>query len=311
MNDTGFVGRSVEDVVSAVADRDDGRDPTTVRTALDPLTDDGVVTQAAVKTAVSDTSKLLATTETRVELAGIAHDAATDAAAPVDDLDVVAARIDEYTRRLDAVETRATALADDWRALDVAPADPDGVYQLAVGLRDVAATAQEVVREADDLSFDLEEFESWLDSSRRRYDEFEEDADHVAEALDELTAATEALPAESDAPAADWADATMRSRVLELLVTDLRTELTDLHTWADREETPFRAALDERVADLESRVGQLTDTLADRAAPAWRERFEADLAAFDRDLAAFEPPADWERVQHTLAERRERTFADR
>jgi hypothetical protein len=311
MNDTGFVGRSVEDVVSAVADRDDGRDPATVRAALDPLTDGDVVTQEATETAVSDTSKLLATTETRVELAGIAHDDATDAAASVDDLDVVAARIDEYTRRLDAVETRATALSDDWRALDVEPADPDALYRLAVGLRDVAATAQDVVREADDLSFDLEGFESWLDSPRRRYDEFEADADHVAEALDELTAATEALPSESDAPAADWADATMRRRVLELLVGDLRTELTDLRTWADREGTPFRAALDERVSDLERRLGQLTDTLADRAEPAWRERFEADLAAFERDLEAFDPPADWERVQDAFEDRRERTFGDR
>jgi len=311
MSENGFVGRPVEDVVSAIANPADGPDPETVRAAFDPITDDGAVTRAGIETAVSDTSKLLATTETRVELAGIAHDDATDAATSVDDLDIVAARVDAYTRRLDAVETRAADLEDDWRTLDVEPDEPDAVYDLAVGLRDVAATAQDVVRQADDLSFDLERFESWLDSPRRRYDEFEEDADLVAESLDELTAATEALPSESDAPAADWADATMRTRVLDLLVTDLRTELTDLRAWADREEVPFRDGLDERVVDLEGRIAALADTLADRGEPAWRDRFGADLAAFERELDAFDPPTDWRRVRNTLETRREHTFEDR
>jgi hypothetical protein len=306
MSENEAVDRPVGDVVTAVVNRDDDRDPETVRAALDPITDDGAVTREAVETAVSDTSKVVATAETRVELAAIAHEDATAAAAPVDDLDTVAARLDGYADRLDAVETRAAALADDLRTPVERLDDPDAIYELAVELRDVATTAQGVVRTADDLSVDLEAFESWLDSPTRRYDEVGEDVDLVDESLAELTAAAAALPAESDAPAADWADATMRTRVVELLVTDLRAELADLRAWADREGAPFRTALSERVADAERRVATLADTLAERAEPAWRDRFGDALTAFERDLSAFEPPIDWERVQETLERRRER-----
>jgi hypothetical protein len=105
------------------------------------------------------------------------------------------------------------ALPDDLRTSVEQPDDPEDVYGLAVELREVATTAQGVVQTADDLSVDLEAFESWLDSPARRYDEFGEDIDLVDESLAELTAAAAALPSESDAPAVDWADATMRTRV--------------------------------------------------------------------------------------------------
>lgn len=97
-------------------------------------------------------------------------------------------------------------------------------------------------------------------------------------------------------PATDWADATMRTRVLELLVTDLRTELADLRAWAGREDVPFRVGLDERVADLERRTEELAEMLTERAEPTWRDLFDEDLAAFERDLEELEPPIDWELV---------------
>jgi hypothetical protein len=311
MSENGLVGRPVEDVVTTVVDRGDDRDPETVREALDPITADGVVTREAVETAVSDTSKLAATAETRAELAGIAHEDAADAAAPVADLDIVAARLDAYADRLDAVEARAAALTDDLRAPVEQLGDPDAVYELAMELREVATSAQSVARTADELAFDMEGFESWLGSPDRRYDEFAEDIDLVDESLADLSDAVAALPGESDAPAADWADATMRTRVLELLVADLRTELADLRAWADREGEPFRAGLDERVTALERRVTDLSDTLAEHAEPAWRDRFGDTLVAFERDLDGLEPPVDWERVQETLEARRERAFGDR
>jgi len=311
MSQNGLVGRRVEDVITAVVDSGDDQDPETVREALDPVTDDGVVTREAVETAVSDTAKVVSTAETRAELAGIAYEDATAAAAPVDDIGIVAARLDEYADRLDAVEARVAALADDLRAPVELLEDPGAVYELAVELREVAATAQGVVRMADDLSVDLEAFESWLDSPERRYDEFAEDVDLVDESLAELSDAAAALPEESDAPAADWADATMRTRVLELLIADLRAELADLRAWADREDAPFRAAFDERMADLERRAGELTDTLTERAEPAWHDRFENDLAAFERELDGLEPPVDWEHTQEALEEQRAQTFVNR
>jgi chromosome segregation ATPase len=311
MSENGLVGRPVEDVIAAVVDRGDDRDPEAVREVLDPVTADGVVTREAVETAVSDTSKVVATAETRVELAGIAHADAVEAAASVDDLEVVAARLDAYADRLDAVKARAAALTDDLRAPVERLDDPEAVYELALELREVATTAQGVVRTADDLSTDLEAFESWLDDPDRRYDEFAEDIDLLDESLTELSDAVDALPGESEAPASDWADATMRTRVLDLLVADLRAELAALRAWADREDEPFRAALDERVADLEHRVEELADTLAERTEPAWRDRYADDLAALERDLETLEPPVDWEHVQGTLEERRQRAFGNR
>jgi len=310
MSESESTGRPVEDVVAAVVDGRD-RDPETVREALDPVTDDGVVTREAIEAAVSDTSKIAATAETRAELASIAYDDAVDAATPVDDLAIVMSRLDEYADRLDTVEARAAALTDDLRAPVERLGDLGAVYELATGLRETAATAQAVARTADELSVNLEAFEAWLDSPERRSDEFAEDVDLVDELLAELSDAAAALPAESEAPAVDWADATMRARVLDLLAADLRTELTDLQTWAGREDEPFRTGLDDRVADLEGRVEDLHDVLAEYAEPAWRDRFGDDLAAFDRDLDGFEPPVDWERVRETLAARRERAFETR
>jgi chromosome segregation ATPase len=311
MSENGLVGQSVEDVITAIVDRGDDRDPETVREALDPVTDDGVVTREAIEATVSDTAKVVSTAETRAELASIAHEDATAAAAPVDDLDIVVARLEEYASRLEGVESRIVGLRDDLRTPVEHLDDPNAVYELAVDLRQVAATAQEVVRTAEDLSTDLDAFESWLDSPDCRYDEFAADIDLVEESLAELSSVATALSAESDAPAADWADATMRTRVIELLVADLRAELADLRAWADREDAPFRAALDEQVENLEQRAEELTDTLAEHAEPAWRDQFEDDLAAFQRELNGFEPPVDWERVQATLEQRREQTFASR
>jgi len=307
MNESGLVGLPVGSAVDAIVDRGDGdRDPDAVREALDPVTEDGVVTREAVDDTVSDTSKLVATAETRVELAGIAHEDATAAADPVADIDVVAARLETYDDRLAAVEARAADLSDGLRT-PVERLDWGAVYELAVELREVAATAQNVAREADELSFDLEAFESWLASPNRRYDELAEDIDLVSESLEELSAAADALPA-SETPAPDWADATMRAHVLALLATDLRAEVADLRTWADREGDPFRAELADRVAATEREARALVETLSEHGEPAWHDRFGSDLAAFERDLSAFASPVDWDRVREALEEHRTAAF---
>lgn len=308
MNESGLVGLPVGSAVDAIVDRGDGdRDPDTVREALDPVTEDGVVTREAVDDTVSDTSKLVATAETRVELAGIAHEDATAAADPVADIDVVAARLGTYDDRLAAVEARAADLSDGLRTPVEQLGDPGAVYELAVELREVAATAQNVAREADELSFDLEAFESWLASPDRRYDELAEDIDLVSGSLEELSAAADALSA-SETPAADWADATMRAHVMALLATDLCAEAADLRTWADREGDPFRAELADRVAATEREARALVETLSEHGEPAWHDRFGSDLAAFERALSAFAPPVDWDRVRETLEERRAAAF---
>jgi len=308
MSENGLVGQPVEDVIETVVDRGDDADPKAVREILDPVTDDGMVTREAVETAVSDTSKVVATAETRTELAGIAYEDATAAAATVDDLGIVATRLDRYADRLDDVEARARDLADDLQTPVEQLDDPNAVYELATELRDVATTAQGVIRTADDLSQDIEEFESWLTEPDRRYDEFTEDIDLADESVAELTTAADALSTDSETPAADWADATMRVHVLELLVADLRAELADLRVWADRENTAFRVGLTERVADVERKTTELKTRLAERAEPVWHDRFDNHLSTFQADLDEFQPPVDWSRVQKTLQERRQQIF---
>mgnify|MGYP006275495557 CR=1 FL=1 len=308
MSENGLVGQPVEDVVETVVDRGDGADPKAIRERLDPVTDDGVVTREAVETAVSDTSKVVATAETRTELAAIAYEDATAAAATVDDLEIVATRLDRYADRLESVEARARDLAADLQTPVEQLDDPNAIYELATELRDVATTAQGVIRTADELSQALEEFESWLTEPDRRYDAFTEDIDLVDESVAELTTAADALSTDSETPAADWADATMRVHVLELLVADLRAEVADLRVWADRENTEFRVGLDERIADVERKTAELKTRLAERAEPVWHDRFDDPLSTFQAELDEFEPPVDWSRVQETLQERREQTF---
>ncbi|MFC7176659.1 hypothetical protein [Halosegnis marinus] len=304
MREDGLVGRSVEEVVAAVAD-EDGPTPDRVREALDPVVEDGRVTRDAVEAAVTDTAMVVSTAETRTERAVHAFADAREAAAPVADVDTVAARLDGYAARLDAVEERSANLTDDL-ARPVGRLDGDEVYDLAVEVREVASHAQGVVRTADDLAFDLDEFESWLANPSRRHDEFGGDADLVAESVADLEAAADAVP-DADDPAAEWADATMRVRVLDLVVRDLAAELDDLHTLADGDAT-VPADLDERVADLDERTDALAERLSAAAEPSYRDRFGDDVAALAEALSAFEAPVDWAAVEATLDDRRAAAF---
>jgi len=293
-------GVAVGDVIEAV----DDADPATVRDALEPVTHDGVVTREAVETAVSDAAKLLATAETRIELAGDAYDDAAAAAAPVTDVPAVGTRIDALRDRLADVEAMIPALRPDLSIPENVRRRPVAAHQLAVEIREVVATAREAIEAADDLSFDAEQFESWLDRPNRRYDTFEEDVELVADTADDLAAAVDALPGGAADPAAQWAAATMRVRVLSLLVADLREELGDLRVLAERNGDPFRDGLTERLDGVDDRVAEVESALDALAEPAWRDRFGDDLAALDGDLAGIDPPVDWGTVDRLLEDHR-------
>jgi hypothetical protein len=299
MTEEEFDAIRVADVVDAVGGVDSG----TVREALDPVTDGDRVTPEAVAAAVSDTSKLLATAETRVELAGNAYSGAREAAGHVADLAVVDRRLDEFDERLSAVESRLT----DVEPPRATPTDPSSVYDLAVDLRDVATTAQGIIGTADDLSLDIEQFRSWLDRPSRRYDELSEDVDLVAEAAEELSTAVDALPRDTPDPAATWVDATMQARLLSVLVADLRAERHDLREFAEQTGNPFQSELGERIDRIAGQVDDIESQLHTRAEPAWRDRFGGDLRAFDDALAAFEPPVEWGAVEECLERHRPET----
>ena len=290
---------TVTDMIEAV----DEPDPSVVRDALEPVTEGEVVTREAIETTVSDTSKLLATAETRIELAGDAYEAAAEVADPVADVPSVRRRLETFRERLSTVESFTPELRPGLSVPDDIRRRPEAVYDLAVEIRDVVATAQEAMETADDLSFDAEQFESWVDNPDRRYDVFEEDVEMVVESVADLDAAADAVT-DADDPAVQWADATMRAQVLSLLVADLRAERRDLHVVAERTGDPIRNGLGDALEPAADRLEGVKSALATRATPAWRDRFGADVEALEGALAPLDPPIEWGTVNRILAEHR-------
>lgn len=290
---------TVTDVIEAA----DEPDPGVVRDALEPVTEGETVTRAAVEATVSDTSKLLATAETRIELAGDAYEDAVEAADPISDVPSVRRRLGAFRERLSTVESFVPELRPGFAVPDDIRHRPEGVYDLAVEIRDVVATAQEAIEAADDLSFDAEQFESWATHPNRRYDAFEEDVELVWESVADLEAAADAV-ADADDPAAQWADATMRGQVLSLLVSDLRAERRDLRAIAELTGDPVRDGLGAALGPTADRLEAVESALAGRAVPAWRDRFGTDVEALAGALAPLDPPVEWGTVDRILEEHR-------
>ena len=286
---------TVTDVIEAV----DGPDPSVVRDALEPVTEGEVVTRDAVDTAVSDTSKRLATAETRIELAGDAYEDAAAVAEPIADIPAVGTRLDAFRERLEDVESRIPELRPDLSTPEDIHRRPTAVYEFVVLIRETVTAAGDAVEAAEDLSTDIGRFQSWLEQPDRRYDAFAEDLTLVEGSVDDVEATVDAFPGGDD-PAARWAAATMRVRVLLLLVADLRAEHRDLRTLAERSDDPFRSGLGERLDGVEERVAEVESAIDDAADPAGEERFAEDLAALDEELATFEPPVDWGAVERAL-----------
>ena len=292
-------GVTTPDVIEAV----DEPDPSVVRDALEPVTDGETVTRDAVEVAVSDTSKLLATAETRIELAGDAYADAASVASAIADVPSVRGRLDAFRGRLSTVESFVPELRPGFSVPDDVHRRPGVVYRIAVEIRDVVATAQDAIETADDLSFDAEQFESWVTHPDRRYDEFEGDVEVVAESIEGLEAAIGAV-ADADDPAVQWADATMRAQVLSLLVADLQAERRDLRAVAERTGDPVRDGLGAALDPAADRLEAVESALAARAAPAWRDRFGADVEALAGALAPLDPPVAWGSVDRVLEEHR-------
>jgi len=286
---------SVEDVVDAVADAD--RDPDTVRRSLDPFTDDGALSTAAIEAAVSDTSQILATAETRVDLAARAYEDARTAAADAPDLDVVEVRLEAFGHRLGDLKAHTAGIGAAIEPPERVD-DPEAVYRSATDLREAAAEAQRVVRVADDLADDLGAFESWLGSADRRHEVLAADVEAIEESLGELSAAG-SLDS-PDASPSTRADATVQAALLELFVADLRAEAADLRVWADRESAAFPPSLPRRIDAAERRVRTLSDRFdgVDAGDPDRIEDAETAL----RTLAGFDPPVVWDRVRAALAD---------
>jgi hypothetical protein len=300
----GIGGLPVDEAVDAVVAADATRDAAAVRRAFDHVTDDGVVTAEAFDETVSDVSKVVSTAETRTELADIEFGDAESAAVPYDDVATVAARLDDFGAELDDVTDRAAALTDDLQAAIARPDDAASLYRVVADLREVASTAQSVQLAADHLQVDLEAFQRWVGDHDVRAEAFGDDLDAVAEMVDGLADAVGGLDTadgDADDPGAAWADAALRHRVTGLLLADLRAEIDDLRTLAERQDAdPDFAELDGRLDALDDRRATLGDDLDVASRPAWVERYGDDVDAFEAALDDFEPPVSWGAVRAEL-----------
>lgn len=298
-------GMSTERAAEVVSD--DERDLGERRETLAIVARDGTVRRSAVDDALANASKVVTTAETRVELAAEKLDGARETAAPVADLDLVSTRVAGFDSRLDAVEDQSDALGQAVQEVLAMRAEAD-LYEIARRIRRLTTAATEVQRAADDLQFELDSFEEWLAEPGRRVEELADDVAALAESVEEIEAVAETLAGDeddSDAEAArTWAAARVRHRVGALMIADLRSELSALRRWAEREDAPPPSGIESRIDDVQARHGAVGDRLASLANPEWVARFDDRLTALDGALDAMEPPVAWGEVEAVVADHR-------
>ncbi|POG56197.1 hypothetical protein [Haloferax marisrubri] len=314
-----IVGLSKSEAVDRVVAADDARDPDTVRAVLDHVTEDGTVTADGVDSAVTDTSMILSTAETRVELASIDLDDAREAAGDDAAVGAVRSRLDVFESQVANATEQVESLGEELQELSDWRDDPRSVYDIVLGLREVASESQALTAHADDIQLDIEKFERWLSNHDVRVRGLDGDVAALEQSLDGLADRVEAVAdaeeSEDDADAAEgadderaaeWYNAALRARVSDLLVEDVRAELADL-----RELAPESVAENDGLGDaaanldeLDARVQRLRGRLGDLARPSWTDEYGARIESFEATLAAFEPPVSWGAVQAELEDAR-------
>lgn len=310
-------GLSVADATDAVIDEDDSRDRAATRAALERIAEDGAVTRSGMEDALRELSKVVATPETRLELAEMELDDARDAADPVDDLAVVEDRLNALNTRYRNLDGRITRLGARLQMLMEQASGSTDLYRPALKIQELTDDANEFQARADDLKTDAESFTEWVTTPEVRYDELGEDVSALEAAVEDLdgavadvAAAIEEADGSDDAEVrelgARWADASLRIQLLELLATDVRAELADHRTWADREDleaTPLDD-VEARVDSVDEDLDDLASTVDEIGRRDWVDRFAEPIRGFDRALHEYEPPIPWGEVQSELEEHR-------
>jgi chromosome segregation ATPase len=311
------LGEPTEAAVELVREREPNADPESVRSALERVSEEGVVSPAGVQSALGEAAQHVATPENRIELTERALDDAREAA-PDADLDAVRSRLSGFEARYDALAADVDALVSRLDDLVERGSHPEDVYDLARALGDLQWDVRDAHGRAEELRADLESFERWATDPTVRYDELAGDAgqvegllDGLATAVDELDGVTDGDAGPGTDPAVAWADATLQRRTVALLVSDLQAELSDLRAWPDGAASPAPddaeprpAAVEARIDDLRSRERALGERIDALARPPWRERVDDRIEAFEEDIEAFAPPINWGAVQDVLAEHR-------
>lgn len=271
--------------LDAAVERVDGDDGA-AESALRLAAENGVVRWDALEDELATVSKVVATPETRLELATAAVADARAAADGLAEEPVVARRLDALDDRLASVDDDVTALASDLRDIAARTGEPGELYAVAADLQSLRRRANEQQTAADELIDDAETVERWLGSAEQRRREFDSDLDALATTVDSTESAL-ARAEEGDDAAVEAAASHV---VSGLLVADLRTELGTLREWPgeDGNGVDWGEAAD-RLAELETRREEL-DGRVDAVAG-------GTLADLDAAVGDPEPPIEWERVR--------------
>ena len=295
---------ALSDLVDRVAE-ETGEDPSSIRTFLDPFVDDGAITDEAIEATVTDVAQVLATAETRVDLATRTRADVREAVTAAPDLAVVEARDRAFEDRLadlqDDVDELGTTLTSVRTEMD----SPVAVYRAGVDLHELTTEAQRIVRVAHDLETELDAFEAWLNSAPRRHDALVDEVDAAESSAASVAETVETLQTAADPDPEGWFDAAVQTLVLGVVVDDLRTETADLREWAEREEKPFPADVDDRIESLRDETTACASALEDR--PDWEATYDTRLETLETELASVDPPVAWAQVDAHVAAAREGT----
>lgn len=286
---------------------EDAADTAAVRETLAIVARDGTIRREAVDDAVANASMVATTAETRSELAAEKLDDVRGAAAELPDLPFVAGRVENFESRLDTVERRAGDLGDAIQAV-VERKEGGDLYAIARRIRRLTNAATEVQRAADDFQLEVDAFEAWLGDADRRVEKLAADLDAVRESVDELERVPDALAtADTDADrdaGAEWAAATVRHRVVSLLIADLEAELEAVRALADGDRETPSADFERRLDEVRTSNAAAGERLAARAEPEWADRFDDRLDALDDALDDMRPPVARGEVEAVVSEHR-------
>lgn len=293
--------RAAELVVEDAANTD------AVRETLAIVARDGTVRREAVDDAVANASMVATTAETRSELAAEKLDGVREATAAMPDLPFVAGRVENFEARLDSIESRAGDLGDAIQAVLERKEDGD-LYEIARRIRRVTNAATEVQQAADDFQLEVDAFEAWLTDADRRVEKLGADLDALRESVDELERVPDALGTDDTDPdrdaGAEWAAATVRHRVVSLLIADLEAEFEAVRALADGDRENPSADFERRLDDVRTSNAAAGERLAARAEPEWVDRFDDRLDALEDALDDMCPPVAPGEVEAVVSEHR-------
>ena len=292
---------ALDELVDRIADQTD-EDPKSIRTFLDPFVDDRAITADAIEATITDVSQILATAETRVDLATRTRAEVRESVAAAPDLSIIRTRDSAFGERLADLQADVDDLGSDLTAVRSDMNSPADVYRAGVGLHEVTTDAQRIVRVAHDLETELEAFDAWLSSANRRHEALVDELEAAESSASSVAETVTALQSADSPDSERWFDATVQTHVLDVVIADLHAEAAGLREWAAREETSFPDDVEPRIKSLRDETAASGAALADR--PDWDSLFDERVETLEAALEDLEPPIAWAQVNEHVAEAR-------